>query len=62
MFATVSCSGTSCSGQVEWATGALPAGSYTVNAVAVDAAGNRKVSSPVTIIKDAMSPTYPSGV
>lgn len=61
IFATLPCSTTTCSGSVSWATGSLPAGSYEVNAVAVDKAGQRTVSATVTIVKDLTSPTYPSG-
>jgi hypothetical protein len=60
-FATLPCSTTSCSGSIWWITGPLPRGAYVVNAVAVDKAGNRTRSGPITIYKDATSPTYPSG-
>jgi hypothetical protein len=60
-FATFPCSTTTCTGSIWWITGTLPAGSYQVNAIAVDKAGNRTVSAPVTIIKDATSPLYASG-
>ena len=60
-FATLPCSTTTCSGETWWITGPLPAGSYTVHAVAVDKAGNRTRSAAVTIIKDATTPTYASG-
>ena len=60
-FATFACSGTTCSGNIWWVTGSLPAAGYVVNAVAVDAAGNRTVSAPITIYKDATSPINPSG-
>jgi hypothetical protein len=61
VFATLPCSSTSCFGESRWSTGALPAGAYQVNAVAVDAAGNRTVSAAVTIYKDATSPAIASG-
>ena len=50
-----------CSGNTWWVTGALPVGAYVVNAVAVDQAGNQTTSTPITIYKDATSPTYASG-
>jgi hypothetical protein len=61
IFETFPCSTTTCSGVTWWVTGTLPAGSYIVNAVAVDKAGNRTRSAAVTIVKDATSPTYSSG-
>jgi hypothetical protein len=61
VFATLACSGTSCSGSDRWSTGSLPNGALVVNAVAVDAAGNRTVSAPVTIYHNAKSPTIASG-
>src|SRR5688572_23962720 len=61
VFATLPCSGTSCSGNVWWLTGSLPAAAYEVNAVATDTAGNQTVSAKITIFKDATSPVVPSG-
>jgi hypothetical protein len=61
IFATFPCTTTTCSGTTWWITGPLPRGSYIVNAVAIDKVGNRTRSTPVTIIKDATSPTYASG-
>ena len=58
-FASLPCAGASCSGNTWWVTGALPAGAYVVNAVAVDTSGNQATSAAVTIYKDATSPTYP---
>jgi hypothetical protein len=63
VFATVPCApaSTSCSGTLWWATGALAPGAYEIRAVAVDVEGNRTVSSPVTIYKDAKTPLHQSG-
>jgi hypothetical protein len=61
IFGTIACSGTTCSGTIEWATGSLATGAYQVQAVATDTAGNCAVSSPITINKDATSPVKPSG-
>jgi hypothetical protein len=61
VFATLPCSGTTCSGNTWWVTGSLPPGAYEVNAVATDTAGNQAVSAKVTIFKDATSPVVPSG-
>jgi hypothetical protein len=61
VFATIPCSGTTCSGEVLWITGSLPPAAYEVNAVATDTAGNQAVSGKVTIYKDATSPVQPSG-
>jgi hypothetical protein len=61
VFATIPCSTTTCAGKILWITGPLPAGAYLVNAVAVDKAGNRATSAPITIYKDATSPTFASG-
>jgi hypothetical protein len=61
IFATIPCTTTSCAGTILWITGPYPAGSYLVNAVAVDTAGNRATSASITIIKDAPSPTFASG-
>jgi hypothetical protein len=61
VFATLPCSGTSCSGNTWWITGSLPPAAYEVNAVATDTAGNQTVSAKVTIFKDATSPVVPSG-
>lgn len=60
-FATIPCSGTSCSGSARWTTGALALAAYQVNAVAVEASGARTVSAPVTINKDATTPVVASG-
>jgi Domain of unknown function (DUF1929)/PKD domain/Bacterial Ig domain len=61
VFATFPCSGTTCSGNVWWITGSLPAGAYEVNAVALDTSNNQTVSTKITIFKDASSPVIPSG-
>jgi len=61
VFATIPCSGSTCSGTVTWVTGPLAPAAYQVNAVATDSAGNRTVSAAVTINKDAVSPVVPSG-
>ena len=61
VFATLPCSGTTCSGNAWWATGAFPSAAYEVNAVATDTAGNQTISAKVTIFKDATSPVVPSG-
>jgi hypothetical protein len=61
VVATFSCSGTSCAGSTWWLTGPLAPAAYQVNAVAVDTAGNRTVSAPRLIYKDATSPTIGSG-
>ena len=60
-FATFPCSGTSCAGSTWWITGSLATAAYQVNAVAVDTAGNRRVSASRTIYKDATSPLIGSG-
>jgi len=49
VFATIPCSGTACSGNVWWATGALAPAAYEVQAVATDTAGNTKTSAKVVI-------------
>jgi Big-like domain-containing protein len=61
VFGTINCSGTTCSGSVGWLTGPLPPAAYQVHAVATDTAGNRTISSPIVINKDATSPIVPSG-
>lgn len=61
VFATIPCSGTTCSGTFLWITGPLPAAAYEVNAVAMDTAGNETISAKITIVKDATSPVKPSG-
>jgi hypothetical protein len=61
VFATLPCSGATCSGNATWVTGSLPAAAYEVNAVATDMAGNQTISAKVTIFKDATSPVKPSG-
>ena len=61
IFATIPCSTTSCAQTILWITGPLPGGAYLVNAIAVDKAGNRAISAPITIYKDALSPTFASG-
>ena len=61
VFATINCSGTTCSGNTGWLTGPLPQAAYQVHAVALDTAGNQTLSAPVTIFKDATSPLVPSG-
>jgi hypothetical protein len=61
VFATIPCSGTTCTGKVWWLTGPLPSAAYEVNAVASDAAGNQTVSATVTIFKNARTPVVPSG-
>ena len=61
IFATIPCSGTTCSGTFLWITGPLPAAAYEVNAVAMDTAGNETISAKITIVKDATSPVKPSG-
>jgi hypothetical protein len=60
-FATIPCSGGSCSGSTWWITGPLAPAAYQVSAVAVDTSGARTVSAPVTINKDATSPVVASG-
>jgi hypothetical protein len=62
VFATIPCSGTSCSGTEWWTTGPLPPAAYEVNAVATDIAGNQTVSATITIYKDAKTPVIRSGV
>src|SRR5262249_14979074 len=61
IFATVPCSGTTCSGDVWWVTGSLPPAAYQVQVVATDSAGRSTTSAPITINKDASSPVVPSG-
>jgi hypothetical protein len=61
VFATIPCSGATCSGSVTWTTGPLPPGAYEINAVATDTAGNQTLSPTVTIFKDARSPVKSSG-
>jgi len=61
VFGTIPCTGASCSGAVRWQTGALPRAAYEVQAVATDAAGNRRTSAKIVIYKDAKSPVKPSG-
>jgi hypothetical protein len=61
VFATIPCSGATCSGSVTWTTGPLPPAAYEVNAVATDTAGNQTMSATVTIYKDAKTPLKPSG-
>jgi Bacterial Ig domain len=60
IFASIPCSGSSCSGSTWWSTGSLATAAYQVNAVAVDAAGHHAISAPVYIYKDATSPTIAS--
>src|SRR5205814_1490122 len=55
------CSGTSCTLDNWWTTGALAPGAYQIQAVATDTAGNCATSPPVTINKDATTPVKPSG-
>ena len=61
VFATLPCSGTSCSGSSRWSTSALTTGAYQVHAVAVDAAGNRTLSTPILVYKNGTSPQVASG-
>jgi hypothetical protein len=61
VFATIPCSGTSCSGKVWWITGSLPPAAYEVNAVATDTQGAQAVSAPIVIYKSAKTPVVPSG-
>jgi hypothetical protein len=61
VFATIPCSGTTCSGKVWWITGSLPSAAYEVNAVAMDIDGGQTVSAPITLYKGAKSPTVASG-
>ena len=61
VFATIPCSGTSCSGKVWWVTGSLPSAAYEVNAVATDTDGAQTVSPTITIYKSATSPVVASG-
>jgi Bacterial Ig domain len=55
------CTGTSCTLDDWWTTGALATGAYQIQAVATDTSGNCGVSAPVTINKDATTPVKPSG-
>ena len=61
MFATFTCSGTTCSGNTWWSTGPLPPAAYEVQAVATDTSGNTKTSAKIVIYKDATSPVKVSG-
>jgi len=61
VFGTVTCGGTPCTGTVTWVTGPLAPAAYQVQVVATDSSGNKTVSAPVTINKDATSPVVPSG-
>src|SRR5204862_4905498 len=61
VFFTQPCSGTSCTADTWWTTGALPQGAYQVQAVATDGAGNSTTSAAVTIYKDATTPVVASG-
>jgi Bacterial Ig domain len=61
IITTATCSTTTCATSIWWITGTLAPAAYQVNAVAVDKAGNRTVSTPVTVIKDATSPVVASG-
>lgn len=48
---TLPCTSATCSGTVTWNSGPLPSGKHTLTAVAIDGAGNRTTSAPVTINK-----------
>ncbi|HYE90108.1 MAG TPA: Ig-like domain-containing protein, partial [Terriglobales bacterium] len=61
VFATVPCSGTTCTGDIWWVTGPLPNAKYMVQVVATDSAGGCTVSAAVALNKDATSPTVASG-
>src|SRR5207245_935888 len=61
VVATIPCSGTTCTGDIWWVTGSLPAAAYQIQVVATDTAGKSTVSAPVTVNKDATSPVVPSG-
>jgi hypothetical protein len=56
VFATVPCSGTTCTASAWWNSGVLPTGAYQIQAVAQDAAGNRTVSAAIVVYKDAKTP------
>src|SRR4029077_6352266 len=48
---------------ISWDTTALAAGTYTLTAVARDAAGNVTTSAPVTVTKaDTVAPSVPGGL
>jgi hypothetical protein len=61
VFATATCSTTTCNTDVGWVTGPLMPAAYQIQAVATDSAGQCAISAPVTINKDATSPTVTSG-
>ncbi|HYF01237.1 MAG TPA: SBBP repeat-containing protein, partial [Planctomycetota bacterium] len=61
VIATFPCSGTTCSGTINWSTGPLPPGAYELNAVATDSSGNQTISAKKTVYKDATTPVKASG-
>jgi hypothetical protein len=49
--AVLSCSGSTCEGELRWSSGSLPSGKHLLTAIATDTSGNTTTSAAVTINK-----------